>query len=348
MTTYAIQGFRYNNDTGSVGKAELEFVLPDYANSFRYEQDGYFFIYALADLEFGPRANPLDTPYQTNVDGSVELGAEGTREVVFTVAKGKHEGKVFYGYVDSILREWSLFQVSGKAVKLDTRADARQLYSELGAGDPSYLDFSSYPKAFAPGKTISLSSLPLVDITEDDVFRTDQSGMTDPEIYAGKGHDRLIGANRSEDSFHGGNGRDLLNGAGGKDMLWGGGANDTLRGGGGADKLFGGDGKDTLSGGTGNDRIVGGAGDDSLGGGKGTDRFVFHKGDGDDTIRDFRDDVDVLVLENLWKDDLTRAQVVKRFGEEQNGDALFVFGDKGSVLIKDISLDEIQNDLAIG
>lgn len=348
MTTYTIQGFRYNNETGRIGTAELEFMLPDYAKTLSYQHDGTFFIYTLADLDFGPRDKRLDTPYQTTVDGKVELGEMGTREMVFTVAEGVHKGKVFYAYVDSVLKEWTLFQISGKTIPLDDRADAKRAYTQLGEGDPDYLDFDSYPRGYAPGNSIDLASLPLVEMTERDVFSTKKSGMTDPTILAGKGNDRLIGANKSDDSFHGGSGRDFLDGQGGNDRLWGDGANDTIRGGNGADMLSGGAGDDVLSGGAGRDRVIGGTGDDSLGGGKDADRFIFGKGDGADTIRDFRDDVDVLVLDDeLWNGDLTAAQVVRRFADDKRSDVLFDFGNKGSILLEDISVAEIRDDVAI-
>lgn len=83
-----------------------------------------------------------------------------------------------------------------------------------------------------------------------------------------------------------------LRGSSHNDALTGDKGNNTLEGGAGHDRLFGLAGNDTLSGGDGRDRLTGGTGADRLSGGKDADVFVFAKGDGKDTITDFRVNTD--------------------------------------------------------
>ena len=81
---------------------------------------------------------------------------------------------------------------------------------------------------------------------------------------------------------------DVINGQGGNDVLIGRSGDDVLRGNDGDDLL--------LDGGAGADLLDGGAGNDGLVGGEGADRFVLRAGDGSDTIFDFEDGIDGLLL----------------------------------------------------
>jgi serralysin len=140
------------------------------------------------------------------------------------------------------------------------------------------------------------------------------------------------------------------------DQLIGGGGNDELSGGDDRDQLEGGDGDDTLSGGLGDDRLSGGdgadrlsgdEGDDKLSGGSGRDRFEFSRDYDMDTITDFKDDVDTIVLDGTRlgvtskTDALSRATVV-------DGNTVFTF-DTGDVLIVENIADPtlLRDDLAI-
>jgi Ca2+-binding RTX toxin-like protein len=88
-----------------------------------------------------------------------------------------------------------------------------------------------------------------------------------------------------------GNGQDnLVKGNSGENVLTGGEGNDVLIGGAGDDILRGDDGIDFLK---------GGIGDDTLTGGGEADRFVFRDGDGADTISDFQNDLDRIVLRDV-------------------------------------------------
>ncbi|KAB0240367.1 calcium-binding protein [Microcystis aeruginosa EAWAG127a] len=81
---------------------------------------------------------------------------------------------------------------------------------------------------------------------------------------------------------------DNLTGAEGADTLIGGNGHDILSGVGGNDILTGGDGNDTLTGGNGNDTLTGGAG---------ADQFVYNfSTEGADSITDFGDGADAIVL----------------------------------------------------
>lgn len=81
---------------------------------------------------------------------------------------------------------------------------------------------------------------------------------------------------------------DVINGQGGNDLLLGRSGDDLLRGNDGDDVL--------LDGGAGEDLLDGGAGNDGLFGGADADQFLLRAGDGADTIFDFEDGIDSLLL----------------------------------------------------
>lgn len=72
---------------------------------------------------------------------------------------------------------------------------------------------------------------------------------------------------------------------------------DRLVGNGGADTLDSGRGADRLIGGRGHDQLDGGKGRDVSSGGLGRDTFLFERGDGFDTITDFKAHADTLALD---------------------------------------------------
>jgi Ca2+-binding RTX toxin-like protein len=134
----------------------------------------------------------------------------------------------------------------------------------------------------------------------DNFTLTDQSDRisgldNDDTIYGGLGNDRLFGGN-GNDTLYG----DLettptygvnftMN-----DSIYGGLGNDSIYGNDANDKLYGDEGNDTIYGNDGDDEIWGGYGDDILNGGAGKDAFVFVRGQGIDTIEDFKIGEDVL------------------------------------------------------
>ena len=83
----------------------------------------------------------------------------------------------------------------------------------------------------------------------------------------------------------------LFYGSAGADVFTSGNGNDVLQGADGADDLTAGTGADIINGGTGNDELSGG---DGLSADGAIDEFVFAPGDGNDTIRDFENGIDLL------------------------------------------------------
>ncbi len=120
-------------------------------------------------------------------------------------------------------------------------------------------------------------------------------GSGEDTLFGGKDNDTLIGAAGS-DTLGGDLGDDSLSGSEGNDVLYGNIGADTLDGGTGDDSLFAGKDSDVLLGSDGADFLCGDLGEDSLTGGGGSDRFFLSSGRGSDTILDFEDGIDSLVL----------------------------------------------------
>ena len=156
---------------------------------------------------------------------------------------------------------------------------------------------------------------------EGDTFGTDVIEYTDaggntrtmevPDIehLAGSDHNDVVAGDLRNNTLLGLAGDDLLYGGpdGGHDLLLGGYGDDRLYGGKGDDMLLGGFGDDLLRGGPGNDWFEfnsdfdedwskSGLGNDWLEGGEGNDTFCFATEGGDDTIADFRNGDDKIVL----------------------------------------------------
>lgn len=119
-------------------------------------------------------------------------------------------------------------------------------------------------------------------------------GRAADKLFGGVGGDRLNGG-KAADTISGGRDDDLVFGSNGKDTIYGGHGSDSLHGGGGRDSISGSSGDDRLKGGAGNDILSGGSGNDVMFGGGGFDIFRFNGG-GEDTVADFRTDIDLLDL----------------------------------------------------
>ncbi|MEM9926353.1 MAG: putative Ig domain-containing protein [Cyanobacteria bacterium P01_D01_bin.50] len=117
----------------------------------------------------------------------------------------------------------------------------------------------------------------------------------DDNLFGNAGNDDINGM-PGNDYIDGGSGNDLLNGEKDNDILVGGFGDDILRGGNGNDTVDGGNGADEVRGGSGDDVIIGGKGLDTLVGSNGEDQFVLTAGEGRDTIRDYVDGKDSLLL----------------------------------------------------
>jgi VCBS repeat-containing protein len=114
---------------------------------------------------------------------------------------------------------------------------------------------------------------------------------------AGETDANVINGTNSANILFGTGGVDLINARGGADFIFAEGGDDIVNAGDGNDFVFGGAGKDilrgeagqdSLSGDNGDDTLIGGRGNDLLYGGQGNDTFVFQRGDGRDTVFDFK------------------------------------------------------------
>jgi len=153
------------------------------------------------------------------------------------------------------------------------------------------------------------------------------------EFVGGNGADTLAGTPGC-DTISGANGDDWIHGGGGDDLLFGDNGDDHLFGEGGSDVLQGSRGNDTLDGGAGNDTLDGGQGDDMLTGGSGDDQFIVTHTGGNDTITDFEEGADSLVL----NDGLSVSSL------QHSGDDTIVHLSNGAtVTLLGVSLSEIDD-----
>ncbi|MEH2025291.1 DUF4347 domain-containing protein [Nostoc sp.] len=114
-------------------------------------------------------------------------------------------------------------------------------------------------------------------------------------------NNNVNGFDNSDDVINGQGGNDRIDGKSGNDLLRGGAGNDTLIGGAGNDTLIGDADQDSLIGGAGNDILLTGGYYDTLTGGSGNDRFVCQASSGNNTITDFNQSQDKLILTDVLK-----------------------------------------------
>lgn len=151
------------------------------------------------------------------------------------------------------------------------------------------------------------------------------------ELNGGNGNDVLNG-NSGSDLLNGGSNDDTLNGGNNHDTLDGGSGNDRLNGGNGQDDLFGGLGNDVLLGNVGADTLHGGEGNDILNGGAANDTFIFSGGH--DTIQDFQNNTDTLVLDQALLNGATPETVnINDFVNVANGNLILTFDQATSLQI---------------
>lgn len=171
------------------------------------------------------------------------------------------------------------------------------------------------------------------------------------------GADRITG-DEACDKIWGRAGDDVIDGGGRDNNLFGDAGNDTLRAGSGVDQLDGGDGDDdltggdgenTLNGGRGSDRLMSGSGhdmidggmdDDVMTGGAGADAFMVNPNSGHDIVEDFDAGpgaFDHLALMDLRAEDLTLDEV-------EDGVRVSWNDGKGSILLRDVALDDLAQD----
>ena len=152
----------------------------------------------------------------------------------------------------------------------------------------------------------------------------DASAVLHPlNITGNKNANNIFGTNE-DDFIDGGISGDKIFGGAGNDTLLGAAGNDLLSGDEDDDLLSGGAGKDTLRGGAGNDELWGGAGNDVLEGGDGSDVFIYSVGDGNDSIRDYEQDVDIVkILSGVVKSPTTDTAGNVTFSMEGSGQLVF-------------------------
>jgi Ca2+-binding RTX toxin-like protein len=176
-----------------------------------------------------------------------------------------------------------------------TRADDHSYVVSLGQTETFYVGDFSYPGDAWTGtiegivvhyRDVEWWSLIGLELDTDLV----QGGADREAVHrrAFSGNDQIVGSGQI-DRLIGYAGHDRIDGRGGDDVLNGGRGRDVLLGGSGYDLLKGQRGKDLLDGGQGNDRLIGG---------RGADSFVFGDSDGVDRIKDFRNGVDRIVIED--------------------------------------------------
>ncbi|MEB8385649.1 calcium-binding protein [Rhodobacteraceae bacterium KMM 6894] len=131
----------------------------------------------------------------------------------------------------------------------------------------------------------------------------------------------------------------------GADKILGTSGSNTIKTYGGDDSLYGRSGDDKLYGGKGQDRFDGGGGDDLLYGGADADQFHFDRGEGNDTIKDFENNIDVIEFDNFGY--LTTAADALGFASEISGDVFFDFGADGTVLVENATMAQLTNYIDI-
>ncbi|MEB8386919.1 hypothetical protein OO012_06750 [Rhodobacteraceae bacterium KMM 6894] len=155
------------------------------------------------------------------------------------------------------------------------------------------------------------------------------------------------GSNTGNDTLRGTDGESVLRGYGGNDRLHGRDGDDSMVGGSGADSLYGGAGGDTMRGGSGDDYLDGGGGSgtDLLYGDSGADEFHFDRGEGDDVIKDFENNLDTIAFDNFGY--LGTATDALDFASNVSGDVLFDFGADGTLLVENATIAQLANDIEI-
>ncbi len=305
------------------------------------------------DTDSGPDTDQTSTWFSIlNADGSESVGAT---LVNAEVVKAREDTPLVVVTEDGFVIGYSVLDLAGtqegrlkeydaNGALLDTEAGAYL----WGVDDIVRTDNNT---AFVVGGNVYEITLPGADTSLDD-----GGGVGDKPIVGtngkdtlrgGAGNDELIGKGSADKMFGAGGNDDLLGGSG-NDKLYGDAGSDRLEGGRGNDAIFGGNGKDKLFGDKGTDTLSGGKGVDVLTGGNGADKFVFKKGHGKDTVKDFKDDVDTIQLDDtLWSGTLTKKQVIKKFASVDGDDMIFDFG-KNELKIKGFSdLTEIKDDFDI-
>ncbi|MBW4477453.1 MAG: hypothetical protein KME54_11365 [Tolypothrix brevis GSE-NOS-MK-07-07A] len=176
-------------------------------------------------------------------------------------------------------------------------------------------------------------------ITGLDGIDTIIGGLGNDYIFGGKGNDILYG-----DLGINANNSDIIPDYGSNltmnDTIYSGDGDDFIYGNVGNDKLYGDAGNDTIWGGNGDDIIWGGNGNDTFWGGADKDSFVLVRGQGKDTIEDFKIGEDVLGCAGGLRYD----PLVLGFQNVVGGTSIFdIVGNQELAFVKNITMSQLNN-----
>ncbi|UTW56305.1 CHRD domain-containing protein [Kordiimonas sp. SCSIO 12610] len=180
------------------------------------------------------------------------------------------------------------------------------------------------------------------------------AGSDDDTIFASLGNDTLDGGD-GDDQIFASLGDDVVSGGAGDDRIFGGVGNDVVNGDAGIDVIFAGNGNDTVDGGADNDIIRGGNGDDTINGGTGNDQlfgnggadvFVFDLNAGNDTVRDFREGIDVIDLDAF---DIANFAALEAISEQVGNNVIITLDANTSITLNNTQLDDLSaTDFILG
>jgi len=198
----------------------------------------------------------IEVRFQNNGNGFLNVWRDGEKIVTYS-------GPI--GYDNGVYWKYGIYRSA-----TDTKVAVNYKDMSVGNGGDGVLIVGT-----PSGDKITESNAPKGQPTVTDKGDTIKGGGGADVAVAGSGNDKIIGSK-------------------GKDVLSGGAGDDIIKGGKGKDKLYGVSGDNKIAGGQGKDTLVSGDGDDVLKGGKGKDKFIFTNDFGDNVIKGFQQNKDVI------------------------------------------------------
>ncbi len=245
----------------------------------------------------------------------------------------------FYDPIDSFSRMFLERQILDESsLPIAAISDINIVVSTTSIFDPIT---SNFAEIFAKSDIVTGSPFDDVIMTlGSNDFITGREG--DDLIYGNQAGDLMYG-NTGSDTLYGGQDSDVGFGGQGEDIVYGNLGTDVIYGNLADDDLFGGGDNDFLYGGQDSDDLHGNRGNDNLSGGQDADQFWFANEGGNDTILDFEDGIDSIVLANningsgIMNGDDAVANAV------QSGEDVFVdLGDGNGITISNLQLANLD------
>ena len=204
-------------------------------------------------------------------------------------------------------------------------------YVETGSGDDQINagEGDNYVKSTRGFNTISSGSG--ADYVE--------TGSGDDEINAGDGIN-TINAGSGSNTVTTGAGDDSINSGTRDDQIMSGGGNDTINAGRGQNTIQAGSGDDQITTGSGDDYIDGEGGDDIISTGSGNDQVVFQNNYGNDTITDFDDGNDNIVI---YADNISTFSDVSSRLTQSGADALLTLDDGSTLTFSNTDMNDLSS-----